>query len=414
MSQSNKYSNKFLDSLYRRRESKARITLLSSFVFVGFSIYVTFAFPKGFFIPLCCLCLVAARILYIVSTAAHRDALAVRSGALGEQTVLEILRSLPAEWQVEYNVRLEKRGDVDVFLTSPSKHYFALEVKAHKAEIDFNGQYLIAKSRHLEKDFLKQATDAAIGIKSIRSLPYVEAILVFTRAKLCMSRRDLNGVKVLAAAELLPYLQQRERLYQHPRFSPTVSNTMRIAEEVQTYPSYKSQVKQQQSWANNVKFQNSVAVITDLALRQNRARAEHGLYDVVTARAEIQLILLLLSIYDISLEKGSPYRLMSYECFRCNAPIVVFDWGEPKIYRTERPPEPRPVSLQWRSSKGQDCYWANTCQVCNVLQGDSHVFAKPPQGQWYSHDQLITAREQISAIRTQKDFAHPSASAAFW
>lgn len=61
------------------------------------------------------------------------------------------------------------------------------------------------------------------------------------------------------------------------------------------------------------------------------------------------------------------------KCWSCKRDIPLFWWaGVP--FCTEKPPEPRPKTIQFKFSKtyGKP-YWANTCAGCGMLQGDNFL-----------------------------------------
>lgn len=67
------------------------------------------------------------------------------------------------------------------------------------------------------------------------------------------------------------------------------------------------------------------------------------------------------------------YKVSPVPCYRCGELIPIFDWGGGG-WTTKTPPEPRPRTVQWRSSRqAEKSYWANTCPHCRALQGDFHV-----------------------------------------
>ena len=67
---------------------------------------------------------------------------------------------------------------------------------------------------------------------------------------------------------------------------------------------------------------------------------------------------------------GTPYQVGLTDCWKCEATIPVFRWGNDK-FSTEDPPDPKPWTVQFRHSKtAMSKYWANTCPVCKATQGD--------------------------------------------
>jgi hypothetical protein len=129
-----------------------------------------------------------------------------------ERQVHEMLvNGLPVGWLVEASVRVPGFGDIDSFVTSPNKNYYAIEVKSHQGEVLFDGKSLRRGSgKYFEKDFLTQVTRTAAELKNMRRLPFVNALLVFTRAKLSLSERLIRQVRVLSSEELVSFLISQE------------------------------------------------------------------------------------------------------------------------------------------------------------------------------------------------------------
>jgi predicted RNA-binding Zn-ribbon protein involved in translation (DUF1610 family) len=76
---------------------------------------------------------------------------------------------------------------------------------------------------------------------------------------------------------------------------------------------------------------------------------------------------------DISLPSCPPYGCAPHTCWRCSGDIVVYAWPGGGMYSVEPPPEPRPGSVQHRTTDGAGNYWANTCTRCGATQGDHHL-----------------------------------------
>ena len=59
--------------------------------------------------------------------------------------------------------------------------------------------------------------------------------------------------------------------------------------------------------------------------------------------------------------------------------MILYTWRGHTWMTETPPPEPRPSSLQLRSSKrAEGEYWANTCPTCGALQGENFVYE--PEG----------------------------------
>lgn len=101
-------------------------------------------------------------------------------------------------------------------------------------------------------------------------------------------------------------------------------------------------------------------------LRSQRCRKCREFEKLYQARCE-------LALREARLECPPGYEALPVPCYRCNKVIPIFDWGAGG-WATRAPPEPRPRTVQWRSSRvAGKSYWANTCPHCRAMQGDHHV-----------------------------------------
>ncbi len=154
-----------------------------------------------------CLVLAAARILRLAADEGEIASRRAESGGKAEIQVQEHLsRELPG-WHMQCNEELGMRGDVDIFLRSPKRNYFAIEVKSHRGLVKSHGDELVdAHGQPFEKKFLKQAMDNAIGIKEKENLKFVTPVLVFTRANLQLECHKIKNVIVLPLSDLTEFL----------------------------------------------------------------------------------------------------------------------------------------------------------------------------------------------------------------
>lgn len=75
--------------------------------------------------------------------------------------------------------------------------------------------------------------------------------------------------------------------------------------------------------------------------------------------------------------RESPYWVEPYRCFAddCRAEMLVYAWGGRGWMTDDPPPEPRPHTIQHRTSqRAGGKYWANVCPACDRLQGDNYVY----------------------------------------
>ena len=79
--------------------------------------------------------------------------------------------------------------------------------------------------------------------------------------------------------------------------------------------------------------------------------------------------------------RQSPYWAEVGRCYRdnCGEEMILYTWRGHTWMTETPPPEPRPSTLQLRSSKGAGgAYWANTCPTCSSLQGENFIYE--PEG----------------------------------
>jgi hypothetical protein len=155
------------------------------------------------------------RLVYLIAKEARTDAAKAEKGAKAEEHVGGLLQFLERrDWKVQRNVKVDKIGDIDFFLTSPEGNHYVVEVKSHSGAVCFDGKLLHrldgADVQHFEKDFLWQVMRQAITLRDLHHLNFVVPILVFTNADLKLDERKLRHVNVLHSDELIGYLEKYE------------------------------------------------------------------------------------------------------------------------------------------------------------------------------------------------------------
>ena len=125
------------------------------------------------------------------------------NGIEGEGEIVEELKKLPDNYVVIRGLKVKEHLDVDCTVVGPNG-VFAIEVKSHKGKIEFDGQVLTRNGRRFEKDFLRQVTAEAFGLRDkIRNLAkidlYVEAVLVFSNkyASVNLGQQMVRGCRVI-------------------------------------------------------------------------------------------------------------------------------------------------------------------------------------------------------------------------
>jgi hypothetical protein len=165
------------------------------------------------------------RLVYLIAKETRADAHKAEKGAKAEDQVYQLLKTLESKgWAIERNVRIDKIGDIDFFLTSPEKKYFVVEVKSHSGVVCFDGKLLHRLDdscvHHFEKDFLWQVMRQAITLRELHHLSFVVPILVFTEAQLKLNDckpRNVND------NELIGFLEEYESESQ--KFAPSAAGT---------------------------------------------------------------------------------------------------------------------------------------------------------------------------------------------
>ena len=184
-----------------------------AYCFVVLSVHTLAILPFRTAFPIAILFLACARYHFILAREVKRRRERLQVGLDAEAGVHEmLLKQLPPGWLIESNVLVPHRGDVDVFVTSPSNKFYAIEVKSHQTEVLFDGRKLRrGNGGTFEKDFLRQAIGGAVALRRMRKLSYVNALLVFTRATLSLADNQIGHVKVLRSEELAEHLVSQER-----------------------------------------------------------------------------------------------------------------------------------------------------------------------------------------------------------
>lgn len=159
-------------------------------------------------------CLVACRLLYCEASEREKAARNAEQGQRGEDELSEELANLPSGWTVKRNVILGNTGDIDFFVQSPSGKSFAIDAKSHAGEIVAIGQaiYRSYKGAYVpvEKDLVYQAMRQAIAAKETFNLPYVTAVIVFTRAKVLIDPPKIRQAHILPMWRLVDFLIEEE------------------------------------------------------------------------------------------------------------------------------------------------------------------------------------------------------------
>jgi hypothetical protein len=158
--------------------------------------------------------LIAARLCCCEARQRIQAATRFEQGQAGEDELSEELAKLPSGWRVRRNVIIEHLGDIDFFVISPSGKPFAIDAKSHEGTIITIGQavYRSYKGAYvpLEKDLVVQVMRQAIAAKELFGMPYVIAVVVFTRAQVLIDPPKIRQAHILSKSNLIAFLLEQE------------------------------------------------------------------------------------------------------------------------------------------------------------------------------------------------------------
>jgi hypothetical protein len=85
-------------------------------------------------------------------------------GMYGEERVVKLLRSLPGQYSIFRNVKIQDNNDIDLIVVGPTGIY-TIEVKSHVGRIGFDGECL-TRNGHLfpEKDPISQVLSETMSL----------------------------------------------------------------------------------------------------------------------------------------------------------------------------------------------------------------------------------------------------------
>lgn len=326
-------------TLFVRWQSLSRIYSLVAFMMVAWCPLALISKR-----PLECVLvlLICARVFYQIGKHFSESASLAMIGAIGEDDVAAVLQKLPSAWKVERNIPVESGGDIDFLVTSPENTIFVLDAKAHSGTVVYDGVRLSRKVKGkrvpFEKDILSKVKQQAVQIRTERKLPFVNPVLVFTRAELQLSSLDTALVKVLTTKDLLSHL-----------LSSTKAGKPKIL------------------------VRSHLQLVADKKVpKKVKSFSQTDQIKMLAKQAGI-----------VPLERSYSIRL--HDCWNCHNRIFVLDWPNHKKCDPQMPPLPVPKTIQLRHSQvtGEE-HWANTCFLCGQIQGDYYIFEDSSPFQWFS------------------------------
>lgn len=197
--------------LAQRRHRKALLLRVASIV--SLIIPIGFFLTNGFQTPIwmVCIFLAAARFLYLEFKSTKEAAVRAEKGGQAEDRVGELLHPLKdSGWQIEKNVLLPREGDVDFVVTSPKGKVFAIDVKSHGGVITERDGELLRDDKALERDFISIMRRQAAIVSSQRNCGQVVPVIAFTRARLALADKTIDGVIVIRVAQLFESLESHK------------------------------------------------------------------------------------------------------------------------------------------------------------------------------------------------------------
>jgi hypothetical protein len=119
--------------------------------------------------------------------------------------VAQTFRDLQQQgWKITCNLPISNLGNVDMFLQSPNKNSFIVNIQSYQGEVFFDEGVLKRRKwsqvSDFEQDLLQLCIDQALAVKKMKRLRSVTPILCFSEATLCIETvnnkaRDVYVVK---------------------------------------------------------------------------------------------------------------------------------------------------------------------------------------------------------------------------
>jgi hypothetical protein len=137
-----------------------------------------------------------------------------KRAAKAETQVAALLLPLESRgWQLEYNLRIRKWGDVDVVLHSPKGNWYAIDVKSHSGtKVYESGRLRKCYGRNTydfqEGDLISKVKGQASEVRSLKDARWVTGLLCFTGGDVNIPGNNAGGVYVVAANDLVNTLLQ--------------------------------------------------------------------------------------------------------------------------------------------------------------------------------------------------------------
>jgi len=149
------------------------------------------------------------------ATKAWKDANLADQGAKGEEDVAqEILQLVREGWQVEFNIPLgNNSGDGDIFCTSPQNKGYLIDVKSYRGEIRIDSENFLYRQMGnsiypFDNDLTRKLVVQAVRLREQRNLRFVQAVLVFSDAKVLIpSNKQIGRLYAVEKDKLVSLLK---------------------------------------------------------------------------------------------------------------------------------------------------------------------------------------------------------------
>lgn len=126
---------------------------------------------------------------------------AVAPNHQSEDGISILLRDLQQPgWKMTYNLPIPNLGEVDVFLQSPNKNHFVINVKSYRGEVFFDEGILKRRDwkgiSNFDQDLLQQIMAQAQAVQTMKRLRSVTPILCFSEATLSIETVNNKALDV--------------------------------------------------------------------------------------------------------------------------------------------------------------------------------------------------------------------------
>ncbi|MBH8562461.1 NERD domain-containing protein [Nostoc sp. CENA67] len=160
---------------------------------------------------------VSAYYLYSNGNKLMRRATDAHNGAAAENEVAKELSLLERkQWQLEYNLKIQRWGDADVVLRSPCGHWYVIDVKSHKGtKVYENGRLKKRFGNKIydfkEGDIIAKVKGQAAAVARKKGASWVTPLLCFTQSDIDIPGNQAKGVHIVTKNDLINTLLRLER-----------------------------------------------------------------------------------------------------------------------------------------------------------------------------------------------------------